>query len=125
MSVREQCRLLGVPRSTLYYEPCGPKASDLAVMRRLDEQYTATPFYGVERMTACLRRGGLRIGHSRGRLCYILWRGLLVLEQYVHVRSSARSPAAFFAARTIVLRKDDPMDSAAKAALTGGDFSKI
>jgi putative transposase len=67
LSVREQCRLLGVARSTVYYEPCGPKASDLAVMRRLDEQYTATPFYGVERMTACLHRDGIRIGHNRVR----------------------------------------------------------
>lgn len=57
----------GVARSTVYYEPCGPKASDLALMRRLDEQYTATPFYGVERMTACLHRQGLRIGHNRVR----------------------------------------------------------
>jgi putative transposase len=67
LSVREQCRLLGVPRSTVYYEPRGVKASDLLVMRRLDEQYTATPFYGVERMTACLGRQGLRIGHNRVR----------------------------------------------------------
>jgi putative transposase len=67
LSVREQCRLLGVPRGVLYYEPCGPKASDLAVMRRLDEQYTATPFYGVERMTGCLHREGIRIGHNRVR----------------------------------------------------------
>ena len=67
LSIREQCRLLGVPRSTVYYEACGPKALDLVVMRRLDEQYTATPFYGVERMTASLRRQGLRIGHNRVR----------------------------------------------------------
>ena len=67
MSVREQCRLLEVPRSLVYYRPCGLKASDLAVMRRLDEQYTATPFYGVERMTACLHRQGFRIGHNRVR----------------------------------------------------------
>ena len=59
--------MLGVPRSTVYYEPCGPKASDLVVMQRLDEQYTATPFYGVERMTASVRRQGLRIGHNRVR----------------------------------------------------------
>jgi putative transposase len=59
--------LLGVPRSTGYYAPCGPKASDLAVMRRLDAQYTATPFYGVERMTAHLQREGIRIGHNRVR----------------------------------------------------------
>lgn len=67
MSVREQCRLLDVRRSTVYYEPRGPQASDLTVMRRLDEQYTATPFYGVERMTAALRRAGIRIGHNRVR----------------------------------------------------------
>jgi putative transposase len=67
MSVRDQCRLLGVARSTVYYEPCGPQASDLAVMQRLDEQYTAMPFYGVERMTAALRRAGIRIGHNRVR----------------------------------------------------------
>jgi len=36
-------------------------------MRRLDEQYTATPFYGVERMTACLQRDGMCIGHNRVR----------------------------------------------------------
>jgi putative transposase len=67
LSVREQCRLLEVPRSLVYYQRCGPKASDLAVMRRLDEQYTATPFYGVERMTAALGRQGYRIGHNRVR----------------------------------------------------------
>jgi putative transposase len=59
--------LLDVPRSTLYYEPVGPKASNLAVMRRLDEEYTGTPFYGVERRTACLRREGIRLGHNRVR----------------------------------------------------------
>lgn len=67
MSVREQCRLLSVPRGTLYYQPRGAKAEDLLVMRRLDELYTATPFYGVERMTAVLRREGLGIGHNRVR----------------------------------------------------------
>jgi len=67
LSVREQCRLLSVPRSTLYYQPAETKAEDLLLMRRLDEQYTATPFYGVERMTACLQRQGFRIGHNRVR----------------------------------------------------------
>jgi putative transposase len=67
MSVREQCRLLGVARSTVYYEPPGPSVSDLSVMRRIDEQYTRTPFYGVERMTASLRREGVGIGHNRVR----------------------------------------------------------
>jgi len=67
MSVRQQCRLLSVPRGTLYYTPRGPKASDLAVMRVIDEQYTRTPFYGVERMTVSLQRMGITIGHNRVR----------------------------------------------------------
>lgn len=67
MSVREQCRLLSVPRGRLYSRSSGAKAEDLSVMRRLDELYTATPFYGVERMTAALRRDGLGIGHNRVR----------------------------------------------------------
>jgi len=67
LSVREQCRLLGVARSTVYYEPRRLSGSDVAVMRQIDEQYTRTPFYGVERMTASLQRVGIRIGHNRVR----------------------------------------------------------
>jgi putative transposase len=34
-------------------------------MRRLDEQYTATPFYGIRRMTAWLRSQGYGVNHKR------------------------------------------------------------
>jgi len=67
LSLRQQCELLGVARSVLSYRPAGPSNSDLAVMRLLDEQYTRTPFYGVERMTVWLQRSGLVIGHNRVR----------------------------------------------------------
>lgn len=67
LSTRAQCRLLGVNRSMVYYEPRGVSDSDLAVMRLLDEQYTRTPQYGVERMTAWLKRIGIVIGHNRVR----------------------------------------------------------
>ncbi len=40
---------------------------DLLLMRLLDEQYTKTPFYGVLRMTAYLRRSGFRINEKRVR----------------------------------------------------------
>jgi len=43
------------------------RQSDLAVMRLLDEQYTHTPQYGVERMTAWLKRKGIVVGHNRVR----------------------------------------------------------
>jgi transposase len=35
--------------SRLYYQRCGLKASDVAVMYLMDEQYTRTPYYGVKR----------------------------------------------------------------------------
>lgn len=67
MSIRRQCELLGISRSVLYYTPRGPNGSDLVAMRLIDEQYTRTPFYGVERMTAWLQRTGIVIGHNRVR----------------------------------------------------------
>jgi len=67
LSIRAQCELLGVNRSMLYYQPGGLKASDGAVMHVMDAQYTRTPYYGVERMTAWLHRLGLGIGHNRVR----------------------------------------------------------
>jgi putative transposase len=67
LSVRTQCRLLGVNRSTVYYQQQEVKPSDSEVMRLLDEQYTRTPHYGVERMTAQLKKKGIVIGHNRVR----------------------------------------------------------
>src|SRR4051794_40132986 len=45
-SVRRQCELLGLSRSSLYYEPGGEVAEDLRLMRLIVEQYTARPFCG-------------------------------------------------------------------------------
>ena len=67
LSIRAQCKLLGVNRGMLYYRRCGLTESDVAVMHLMDEQYTRTPYYGVERMTAWLQRLGIRIGHNRVR----------------------------------------------------------
>ena len=67
LSIVAQCRLLKVARSTLYYRPAPVSTDDLAVMRRLDEQYLATPFYGARRMVAVLRRDGWAVNRKRVR----------------------------------------------------------
>jgi len=67
LSLRKQCRLLGVPRSSCYYQPVSPDPYDDLLMRLLDEQYTRTPFYGVERMTDWLHRQGHAVGQGRVR----------------------------------------------------------
>ena len=59
LPVVAQCRLLKIARSTLYYRPAPVDPDDLAVMRRMDELYLASPFYGSRRMVAVLRREGL------------------------------------------------------------------
>jgi len=61
--------LLGLARSTVYYEPKEESEKNEALMRLLDEQYTQTPFYGVRRMTAWLRQEGYVVNPKRvGRL---------------------------------------------------------
>ena len=65
LSVRRQCALLGLARSGIYRKPAAPDPEELALMRWLDEQYLATPFYGSRRMTAELRRTGRRINRKR------------------------------------------------------------
>ncbi len=67
LSVVAQCRLLKVARSTLYYRPAPVSADDLALMRRIDELYLASPFYGSRRMVAVLRRDGWVVNRKRVR----------------------------------------------------------
>jgi putative transposase len=65
LSVRRQCELLGLNRSSFYYEPIGESAVDLRLMRMIDEQYTACPFYGSRRMTAWLAGRGEELNRKR------------------------------------------------------------
>jgi putative transposase len=67
LPVAAQCRLLKVARSTLYYQPAPMDPDDLALMRRMDELYTASPFYGSRRMVAVLRRDGWSVNCKRVR----------------------------------------------------------
>ena len=65
LSVRRQCALLGLARSGVYREPAAPDAEELALMRWIEEQYLATPFYGSRRMTAGLRQAGHQVNRKR------------------------------------------------------------
>jgi putative transposase len=65
LSVRRQCALLALARSGVYRQPAVPDPEELALMRWLDEQYLATPFYGSRRMTAELRKAGRQVNRKR------------------------------------------------------------
>jgi putative transposase len=65
VSIRRQCALLGLAHTSLYYRPVGESAENEHLMRLLDTQYTATPFYGSRRMTAWLRSQGYAVTRKR------------------------------------------------------------
>jgi putative transposase len=67
LSIARQCELVGLARSSYYYEAGEESAENLALLRLLDEQYTRTPFYGVRRMTAVLREQGYAVNEKRVR----------------------------------------------------------
>jgi putative transposase len=67
LSIAAQCRLLKVARSSLYWRPAAVSEDDLRLMRRIDELYLATPFYGARRMVAVLRREGWAVNRKRVR----------------------------------------------------------
>jgi putative transposase len=58
LSIRRQCELLQVSRSSVYYEPVATSAEQLAIMRRIDELHLKYPFYGSRKLARCLKAEG-------------------------------------------------------------------
>ncbi|WP_315856428.1 IS3 family transposase [Synechococcus sp. J7-Johnson] len=67
LSVSRQCALLGLPRSTLYYQPTPVRASTLRIMARIDAHYLEDPCSGSRRMVDYLARDGIPISRDRVR----------------------------------------------------------
>lgn len=66
LSVRKQCELVGVARSSLDYRPKPPGEDDLRVMRALDEIYMKDPCLGSRRLVVILERDHeLRVNRKR------------------------------------------------------------
>lgn len=61
----QQCELLGLSRSSFYYEPATETAENLALMALIDREYTAHPFLGSRRLTTWLRGEGHRVNRKR------------------------------------------------------------
>jgi len=67
LSVRKQCKLLGVNRNRL--DPRRPRKveGDEAIKKEIDRIYTEFPFYGARKIVRELRGVGIRIGRKRCR----------------------------------------------------------
>jgi len=60
-TVKEQCELLGLNRTSLYYKPRPVSEKKLLIFRRIDEVYTINPSFGGATIGAILRREGFSV----------------------------------------------------------------
>ena len=68
LSIRKQCDLLNVNSSRVYYKAASIAERDIAMMNFIDEEFTAHPFTGVERMVDVVRlEKGIVVNHKRIR----------------------------------------------------------
>lgn len=63
-----QCQLLGLARSTCYYQPVGETPQNLALMRRIDQLYLKWPFYGSRKMALELNVNRKRVQRLMRRM---------------------------------------------------------
>jgi putative transposase len=67
LSVRRQCELFSLNRSSLYSEPIGLSEEDQRILEEMDKIYMEFPFYGSRRMSRELKRRGYKVGRQRAR----------------------------------------------------------
>ena len=60
-SIKEQCELLSLNRTSFYYKPVPISEMKLAIYRRIDELYTLNPSFGGATIGTILRREGYSI----------------------------------------------------------------
>lgn len=72
LSLRRQCELLCVPRSSLYYAPIPEKPENLKMMTLMDMHLTNHPTEGVLSMVDLLQEHGYPVGPKRIRRLFKL-----------------------------------------------------
>ncbi len=89
MSIRQQCDVLRLARSSYYYRPASASILNLELMRLIDEQYMRTPYLGYPKMTVYLRRLGYQVNAKR---VYRLMRLMGLQAVYARPNTSVGNP---------------------------------
>jgi len=93
LSLVQQCKLLEIHRSGLYYRPKNESAHNLRLMKEIDVCFLEHPYYGVERMTDYLNLDlGHRVNVKRVRRLYKLM-GLQTI--YRKPRTTIKDPKSY------------------------------
>ena len=89
LSVKKQCELLEVNRSSIYHRPKAPSEADLALARRIDELHLECPFWVAAEFETGWPREGLRGNRKR---IQPLMRQMGLLTVYPKRRTSQPAP---------------------------------
>lgn len=65
LSIRRQAELLGVNRSSYYYQPATESVKNMELMKIIDEEYTKHPFYGSRQLVFSLQNKGWKVNRKR------------------------------------------------------------
>lgn len=65
LSLKGQCAILGLARSSWYYRPVAPDKQERLLLNLIDEEYTRRPFYGSRKLLVYLRGKGHVINRKR------------------------------------------------------------
>lgn len=96
LSLAGQCRVLGISRSGLYYEPRGESALNLELMRLIDEHYLDHPYKGAYRMHVWLTKDqGYAISRNRMERLYYRLMGLQSLLPGPHTSKRCKDHAVY------------------------------
>jgi putative transposase len=107
LSLVRQCQLVGMARSSFYYQPRGESEFNLHLMRLIDEQYLRTPWYGSRQMKRHLCRQGYAVNRKRiARLMTLM--GLLAVVPGPHTsKPHPRHPVYPYLLRGVTIDQPD------------------
>ena len=107
MSIVRQCEYFELGRSSFYYRSVRDETYNLELIRLIDEQYTKTPFFGVRRMTARLRREAHAVNLKRvRRLMHVMGLEAIYSKRYLSQSCAAHKKYPYLLGGLEVSRPD-------------------
>lgn len=96
LSIVQQCTLLAIGRSGLYYSPCGESPLNLELMRLMDQHYLEHPYKGAKRMHTWLTKDlGYKVSLNRVERLYYKKMGLRSLLPGPHTSKRRKEDAVY------------------------------